>query len=68
MAADSIAAAAAAITTRAELIGNELHLVTGLRILRVLVELATNLVVIGVGDLFHRRGIRAKPVRDDVSR
>src|SRR5277367_5495757 len=39
-----------------------------MRILRAIVKPATNLVVIGVSDFSHRRGIRAKPVRDDAFR
>src|SRR5271156_421073 len=39
-----------------------------MRILRAIVEPTTNLVTIGVADLFHRRGIRAKPVSDDAPR
>jgi hypothetical protein len=38
------------------------------RILRPIVETATNLVPICGSDLFHRRGIRAKPVSDDFPR
>src|SRR5882672_12865190 len=37
-----------------------------MRILRPIVEPTANLVTIGVADLFHRCGIRAKPVGDDV--
>src|SRR5208283_3640745 len=39
-----------------------------MRILRAIVEPATDLLAIGVADLFHRRGIRAKPVGDDLLR
>ena len=39
-----------------------------MRILRPIVETATNLVPICGADLFHRRGIRAKPVSDDFPR
>src|SRR5271157_3682293 len=35
-----------------------------MRILRAIVEPTTDLLEIGVADLFHRRGIRAKPVGD----
>src|SRR5208282_2859013 len=38
------------------------------RILRPIVETATDLVPIGGADLFHRRGIRTKPVSDDLPR
>ena len=37
-------------------------------ILCAIVEPTTNLVTIGVADLFHRRGIRAKPIGDDALR
>jgi hypothetical protein len=39
-----------------------------MRILRAIVEWTTDLVAIGIADLFHRRGIRAKPVGDDAPR
>ena len=39
-----------------------------MRILRPIVEAATDLVSIGSADLFHRRGIRAKAVGDDLPR
>ena len=39
-----------------------------MRILRAIVEPTTDLVAVGVADLFHRRGIRAKAVGDDVPR
>src|SRR5271163_3465363 len=39
-----------------------------MRILRAIVEPTANLVTIGVADLFHRRGVRAKPVGDDAPR
>src|SRR5208337_3868799 len=39
-----------------------------MRILGAIVEPTTNLLAIGVADLFHRRGIRAKPVGDDGTR
>src|SRR5271169_3712366 len=39
-----------------------------MRILRAIVEPTTDLLAIGVADLFHRRAIRAKPVRDDAPR
>jgi NADP-dependent 3-hydroxy acid dehydrogenase YdfG len=37
-----------------------------MRILGAIVEPTTGLLAIGVADLFHRRGIRAKPVGDDA--
>src|SRR5271169_1920835 len=39
-----------------------------MRILRAIVEPTTDLLAIGVANLFHRRGIRAKPVGDDAPR
>jgi hypothetical protein len=39
-----------------------------MRILGAIVEPTTGLLAIGVADLFHRRGIRAKPVGDDAQR
>src|SRR5271155_3097268 len=39
-----------------------------MRILRAIVEPTTNLVAIGVADLLHRRGVRAKPVGDNAPR
>ena len=39
-----------------------------MRILGAIVEPTTGLLAIGVADLFHRRGIRAKPVGDDAER
>ena len=39
-----------------------------MRILRAIVEPMANLVTVGVADLFHRCGIRAKPVGDDALR
>ena len=39
-----------------------------MRILGAIVEPTTGLPAIGVADLFHRRGIRAKPVGDDAPR
>src|SRR5271166_5390155 len=39
-----------------------------MRILRAIVEPTTDLLAIGIADLFHRRGIRAKPVGDDAPR
>jgi hypothetical protein len=39
-----------------------------MRILRAIVEPTTNLVAVGIADLFHRRGIRAKAVGDDRPR
>src|SRR5208337_5420444 len=39
-----------------------------MRILRAIVEPTTDLLAIGDADLLHRRGIRAKPVGDDVPR
>src|SRR5271165_4509686 len=39
-----------------------------MRILGAIVEPTTDLLAIGVADLFHRRGIRAKPVGDDGPR
>lgn len=39
-----------------------------MRILRPIVEAATDLVPIGVADLFHRRGMRAKRFSDDAAR
>src|SRR5271165_3752745 len=39
-----------------------------MRILGAIVEPTTDLLAIGVADLFHRRGIRAKPVGDDAQR
>ena len=39
-----------------------------MRILGEIVEPTTDLLAIGVADLFHRRGIRAKPVGDDGPR
>jgi hypothetical protein len=37
-----------------------------MRVFRPVVEPTANLVTVGVADLFHRCGIRAKPVGDDV--
>ena len=37
-----------------------------MRILRAIIEPTANLVTVGVADLFHRCGIRAKPVGDDA--
>src|SRR3984957_17923650 len=37
-----------------------------MRVFRAVVEPTANLVTVGVADLFHRCGIRAKPVGDDV--
>ena len=42
--------------------------VSTVRILRAIVEATANFVTVGVADLFHRRGIRAKPVGDDAPR
>src|SRR5277367_975715 len=39
-----------------------------MRILRPIVEATTNYLAIGGADLFHRRGIRVKPVGDDAPR
>src|SRR5271166_2821221 len=39
-----------------------------MRILRAIVEPTTDLLAIGIADLFHRRAIRAKPVGDDLPR
>ena len=39
-----------------------------MRILGAIVEPTTGLPAIGVADLFHRRGITAKPVGDDAQR
>src|SRR5271169_6111319 len=39
-----------------------------MRILRAIVEATTDLLAIGVADLFHRRRIRAKSVGDDLLR
>ena len=39
-----------------------------MRILGAIVEPTTGLLAIGVADLFHRRGITAKPVGDDAPR
>ena len=39
-----------------------------MRILGAIVEPTTGLLAIGVADLFHRRGVRAKPVGDDAQR
>src|SRR5208337_703620 len=39
-----------------------------MRILRAIVEATTDLLAIGVADLFHRRRIRAKTVGDDLLR
>src|SRR5271165_4627173 len=39
-----------------------------MRILRAIVEPTTDLVAVGIADLFHRRGIRAKAVGDDLPR
>ena len=39
-----------------------------MRILGAIVKPTTGLPAIGVADLFHRRGIRAKPVGDDAQR
>src|SRR5208337_4775369 len=39
-----------------------------MRILRAIVDPATDLLAIGVADLFHRRGIGAKSVSDDLLR
>src|SRR5271157_3738969 len=39
-----------------------------MRILRAIVEPATDLLAIGVADLLHRRGIRAKSIGDDLLR
>ena len=39
-----------------------------MRILRAIVEPATDLLAIGVADLFHRRGIGSKSVGDDLLR
>src|SRR5271165_7009569 len=39
-----------------------------MRVLRAIVEPATDLLAIGVADLFHRRRIRAKSVGDDLLR
>src|SRR5271165_6971488 len=39
-----------------------------MRILGAIVEPTTDLLAIGVADLFHRRGIRAKPVTGANSR
>jgi hypothetical protein len=36
-----------------------------MRILRPIVELTANLLSIGDADVFHRRGIRAKPIGRD---
>jgi hypothetical protein len=38
------------------------------RILRAIVEATANFVTVGVADLFHRRGIQAKPVGDHAPR
>jgi hypothetical protein len=37
-------------------------------VFRPIVEATTNLLAIGVADLFHRRGIGVKPVGDDDPR
>ena len=37
-----------------------------MRVFRAVVEPTANLVTVGVADLFHRCGIRAKPIGDDV--
>src|SRR5271165_6219339 len=39
-----------------------------MRILRAIVEPTTDLLPVGIADLFHRRGIRAKTVGDDAPR
>jgi hypothetical protein len=39
-----------------------------MRVFRAVVEPTANLVTVGVADLFHRCGIRAKPVGDDAPR
>ena len=39
-----------------------------MRILRAIVEPTTDLLPVGITDLFHRRGIRAKTVGDDAPR
>src|SRR5271166_562470 len=39
-----------------------------MRILRAIVESATDFLAIGIADLFHRRRIRAKSVGDDLPR
>ena len=39
-----------------------------MRILRAIVEPTANLVTVNVADLFHRCGIRAKPVGHDAPR
>jgi len=39
-----------------------------MRILRAIIEPTANLVTVGVADLFHRCGIRAKPLGDDPPR
>ena len=39
-----------------------------MRVFRAVVEAPTDLVTVGVADLFHRCGIRAKPVGDDAPR
>jgi hypothetical protein len=39
---------------------------SAVRILRAVVERATDLLVVGDANLIHRRGIRAKPVSDDA--
>ena len=39
-----------------------------MRILRAIVEPTTDLVAVGIADLIHRRGIRAKSVGDDLPR
>jgi hypothetical protein len=36
------------------------------RVFRAVVEPTANLVTVGVADLFHRCGVRAKPVGDDA--
>jgi hypothetical protein len=39
-----------------------------MRLFRAIVEPTANFVTVGVADLFHRCGIRAKPVSDDALR
>ena len=39
-----------------------------MRVFRAVVEPTANLVAVDVADLFHRCGIRAKPVGDDAPR
>jgi hypothetical protein len=39
-----------------------------MRVFRAVVEPTANLMAVGVADLFHRCGIRAKPVCDDTPR